>query len=315
MRSVALRWLVSGLALAFLVKAALTLAGEWGKSEVALELGWVLLSVLPALAASALQAEAFVALLRSLRPRASLGLTAYSLFFAAQLARYTPGKVGLPLVRVAGAERLGVSKSVMALATLFEVFAWIVMGVVVLAVPLAFHPAWPLALRPWVPPATLLCVVVGVTFFALLVFCPRESLPESLRARTAELGPGPLLSVRFPVLLLAQWLGWMAQGSLLALGLGASVEESLLLGAALIVATLAGFVSLLAPGGLGVRELVLAYLAAPLLGAKNAIAFGLLARAISLGVEVIAFGVTRLAVAGRGPSKGPETNQENGPRA
>ncbi len=45
-----------------------------------------------------------------------------------QLARYTPGKVGLPMVRIAGAAKLGVSAHLIAASVGLEVAAWIGVG-------------------------------------------------------------------------------------------------------------------------------------------------------------------------------------------
>lgn len=78
---------------------------------------------------------------------------------------------------------------------------------------------------------------------------------------------------------IAYWTIYAGSGMLLARGLGVTdFSTALLSGCVLVAAWLLGFVSLLTPGGIGVREGVMALLLTPLLGPAKAAVMPLVAR-------------------------------------
>jgi hypothetical protein len=101
--------LFMSIALVFVGYSAWDLAHRWQKTQVSLDLSWALLSVAPLGLGCLIQGRGWIALIERMTARRVPHGRALSLYMDSQLARYTPGMVGLPFVRMAGAERLGVS--------------------------------------------------------------------------------------------------------------------------------------------------------------------------------------------------------------
>ena len=101
--------LFMAIALLFVGYSAWDLAHRWQRSQVSLALPWALASVLPLGLGCLIQGRGWIALIERMTAQRVPHLPALSLYMDSQLARYTPGMVGLPFVRMAGAARLGVS--------------------------------------------------------------------------------------------------------------------------------------------------------------------------------------------------------------
>jgi uncharacterized membrane protein YbhN (UPF0104 family) len=89
------------------------------------------------------------------------------------------------------------------------------------------------------------------------------------------------------------WSGALLQGILLPLAVGASFAQAWPNVGVFLLAPIAGFLALVAPGGLGVREAVLSFALAPQLGPSKALTVALLARATFVVSEVISWGIAR----------------------
>ena len=236
------------------------------------------------------------------------------IWFLANLARYVPGNVwsvlgAVELARREGAQRRAAA-AVVALTQVLSVGVALLVGLPVLAAE------WARLGRP---------ALVGVAVAAavgLAVVAARRPLLALLRRRAPDLAlrdlvPPPRLAVQ---LVAGYALYWVVAG--LAFGVfAASVYRPAgahlpLLVAAYGAAYAAGFLSLLTPGGLGVREGVLVLVLAAVMPAGIAAVVAVLARVWMMVVELLG-SVVAQAVAGRPgpPTARPDTpaNQAAGP--
>jgi uncharacterized membrane protein YbhN (UPF0104 family) len=186
------------------------------------------------------------------------GIQAY---FVSQLGKYIPGKALVIVLRVALARTCGVRVSVAAITSLYETLTMMAAGALLGAI-----------LLPWLKSdqsdlgwkALILLGIAGVPILpgvfnrvaarAVKPFLPTDAAPMP-KLRTSTLLTG----------LVQGACGWFALGgSLLAL-IGAlrpelmpiSVTSWLVCTAYVAVSYVVGFIALVAPGGLGVREMIL----------------------------------------------------------
>ena len=218
-----------------------------------------------------------------------------------QLAKYVPGKVMTLVGKVYLAARAGVPESQATLGMFVEVTTLTITGLVV---GLAY------ALRVVSAPRLLL-IGVALLAGAVIVLHPRV-LPRAINGGLRLLRrPTTEFRYAWPTILpllgcyVGLWLLWGLGVWLLAAGLGLEAPVApVMTGNAL--AWVAGFLSFIFPGGLGVREYVLAQLltsAAP----GVAMSIALVSRAWLLGAEVAwALGAwaARLATRHRRPEEG-----------
>jgi hypothetical protein len=141
---------------------------------------------------------------------------------------------------------------------------------------LHLSPAW-----LWLALATFLVGLVA----ALLV--DRNRFPGFVLRLLHAQGSGPFVSLRMVWMQLISWLGWWLVGMLLPLAVGSSVRFAVNHASVFVIAPIVGFLALVAPGGLGVRETAISYALAPSLGASAALAAALLARGVALASELI----------------------------
>lgn len=261
-----------------------------------LELRWPLLLVVTATLAATnlMQAMAWVRLLDRMTHRALPAAPILRGFMAGQLARYIPsGKVALLVVRTAAIGDLGLSRRLVASSIGIEVLSWLTMGMLIGSAALFVTGNNAAGLGPFLSTWSLPLAIATVTAIVILVTIDRRSFPAwSLRAIRAE-GEGPLLTL--PVLgwQAVSWSGALLQGILLPLAVGASFAQAWPNVGVFLLAPIAGFLALVAPGGLGVREAVLSFALAPQLGASRALTVALLARATFVVSEVVSWGIAR----------------------
>jgi hypothetical protein len=211
----------------------------------------------------------------------------WRLFMGAQLGRYLPGK----LWQIAGAGLLarsyGVSAGAAAIATLVGVLIHHLVGGVLAL----------LALRRVAEDFSALGVVVVIAAAAGLVAVTSPLLPRSL-AWLARVTGRPELAATPPppartVLLVtpgyaAVWLVFAGVLCLVARGLFPSAPPLPFVDAVGVMsaAAVAGFVVLIAPSGLGVREAVIVALLGPTLGALVAGVVAVALRVVMTAVEL-----------------------------
>ncbi len=246
----------------------------------------VLLSVVALLVANFFQALAWMYLLERMAGKAVPVKPVMTIFMTGQLARYTPGKFGLPMVRIAGAERLGISARLIAASVGIEVAAWLAVGTLVGFIALLGNVNTAQDIlglsRAWIWSA-LLAVSLGL---AAAVSLDRNRFPKWMLKSFRTQGEGPLVSPRVIAMQLLAWLGWWLLGLLIPLSVGGSFKDAIEQAAVFILAPILGFLAMVAPGGLGVRETIISYALTPHVGASAAIAAAVLARAAALGSEI-----------------------------
>src|SRR5262245_35472255 len=229
------------------------------------------------------------------------------IWFLSNLARYVPGNVWSYVGAVELARREGATRrsalSVMALTQLLSVAVAVVVGLPVL-----------IAQRASLGKATLVggLVIAAGAIIAVAARKPVERLfakrYPSLTLR--DLIPPPALAVKLT-------LGYLVYWAITGLAFAAFVRSLYPIGAADVLtlvaaytaAYAAGFLSLLSPAGLGVREVVLVITLSSVLPTGPATAVAVGSRLWMLVVEVAGVGVAHLR-AGRGgpppPAAGPE---------
>ena len=215
------------------------------------------------------------------------------IWFLSNLARYVPGNVWSYVGAVELARREGVARrttlAVMALTQVLSVAVALLVGLPVLLAERARLGR----------PALLGMLTVALVSAAAVVF--RRRLLELARRRFPELEPGDLTPSASTVALLV--VGYAAYWLLTGLAFAVFVRslyplpaaEVPLAAAAYAAAYAAGFLSLLTPAGLGVREGVLVVALAPVLPAGPALVVALLSRLWMMLAELAGAGVAHLA--------------------
>jgi uncharacterized membrane protein YbhN (UPF0104 family) len=231
--------------------------------------GWLALSVLVILMSFASSVEAWRRILGSWSQHLRF-LVAARIWLLANLGRYIPGKVWSVAGLVVLAQRAGVAPwAAAASAVAIQAVAiGTAVAIVAAATPGAASPVR-LAAAALIAVATIAVLAWkrAATVVAGLVGIPQiQPLSLAAVAQSASFG----------------LLSWVAHGAafwLLARGLG--LPGSLPLGTAVGAFTLGyvlGLVALFAPGGVGVREVVLISLLTPAVGAGGAVAWSLASR-------------------------------------
>lgn len=276
-------------AAAFILIYARSLKNNWDSSKVSLNMGFALVSIVPIVIGAWIIAWGWKRLMERMAGRKMpLGLC-IALHVESQLARYTPGKVGMPLVRMSGAERIGVSPRVIGVSVFVEILSLLAVGGVVafatllttgnLAGQSAAH------LGGWSIP--ILCAFGLAT--VLLLAVDRRFIPASLRRFVDDGGKGPVVPMRLPLIHVAYWITWVAHGYLVSRAVGAAHTPALAGSGLFALAPIVGFLAIVTPGGLGVRELVLTAGLASAFGTAAAASAAVASRVLSLMGDVIAW--------------------------
>jgi uncharacterized membrane protein YbhN (UPF0104 family) len=215
------------------------------------------------------------------------------IWFLSNLARYVPGNVWSYVGAVELARREGVARpvtlAVMAFTQVLSVVVALLAGLPVL-----------LAERARLGRPALLGAVAVVLVAAAAAAFRRQLLPLA-RRRLPGLGSGDLVPAPGTVALLA--VGYAAYWAVTGLAFAALVAsahrlspgEVPLVVAAYAAAYAVGFLSLLTPAGLGVREGVLVVALSPVLPAGPALVVALVSRVWMMVAELAGAGVAQLA--------------------
>jgi glycosyltransferase 2 family protein len=266
--------------------SAWDLSRRWQKNSVSLDLRWALASIAPLALGCLLQGSGWVALIERMTARSVPRGPALSLYMDSQLARYTPGMVGLPFVRMAGAGRLGVSAVAVGSSVGLEMLSWTAMGGA-----LGFASLFALPTRSGLTAllgAWAIPIVLGFAASVLvLAFVDRARLPAFVVRVLKVSGVGPLVPLALPIAHLLYWATWAAHGFLLTRAFGAPAALALSTSGLYALATVGGFVALAAPAGVGVREAILSLSLAPALGSAPALGVAVASRAASLCADII----------------------------
>jgi glycosyltransferase 2 family protein len=316
------RWLTVAVLAVVAVFFAVTLATRW---QEVISLKWQLRPGVFALACVLLALSyALAACLWGLALRRAAGTPVRAgarIWFLSNLARYVPGNVWSYVGAVELARRDGVARAVT-----LAVMAY----TQVLSVGVALLAGLPVLLAERARlgrPALLGAVAVAVVAAVAAVF--RRQLLGLARRRLPGLGGGDLVPAPGTVALLA--VGYAAYWGVTGLafaGLVASLYrlspgDVPLVVAAYAAAYAVGFLSLLTPAGIGVREGVLVLALSPVLPAGPALVVALVSRVWMMVAELVGAGVAQLAAGRRGaeggavtpPAPGRPSDGRTGPRA
>jgi uncharacterized membrane protein YbhN (UPF0104 family) len=289
------RWVrpVLGLvAAAFVVATAWDLAVRWEDARVDVFPGLALVASIPLVASTVVQGIGWIALVERMAHKRTPRLGALSLYLASQLARYTPGKVGLPLVRMDGAPRIGLARGLVGVSVFVESLSWTATGLVFGFGLLAIVPSngetggflerfsWPL-------------VAISLAGALVVLTVDRARYPAPLRRIFAVDGHGPVVPIRLPAIQLGYWALVAVHGYLLSAALGAPPHAAASAMSFYVLASVAGFVVLAAPAGLGVREAALIAGLAPSIGAAAAVGAAVFSRVLWLVTELSTWILTR----------------------
>lgn len=281
------------LAFVFIVYAAFRLWTSWDGVSVRVQLGYVIGATVVAVAAMYVQLIAWRVLIHNLTGLKMQPLPSARLYLDSQMARYTPGKIGLPVVRMSGAQSVGVAPQVMGSALLVEIISWAATGSLLGASVLAFFPYTAEVTEKLSRGSLILSAGSAVGLLAALTL-DRRHYPSRLRSMLGASGSGPLIPWQLPGLHFFHFVLWIVSGALLCLSVGGDASQALMTGAVLCLAIVAGFVAFLAPAGAGVREAVVAAGLAPVLGTSTSVAVSILARIVSLVADVLLWGWFRV---------------------
>jgi glycosyltransferase 2 family protein len=226
------------------------------------------------------------------------GIVAIRAYLISHLGKYVPGKALVIVMRVGLMAPYGARPATAALATFYETLAMMAAGALVAVVGFALGPR-PIQRVPLgmsVGLAVLLLAVVAPSVF------PRVS--QLLTMPFPNVGPDALPRLSYRLLgtgLAWSWVGWVLLGlsqvavvrAVSPTGVAPGIWPVVTAGVAL--ATVAGFVVAVLPGGLGVREGVLMATLAPAVGEDTAVVAALALRLVWVAAEVVAGGVLAVA--------------------
>lgn len=294
---------------ASVLAVAVDLTRRFDAANVSLRAPWMAASLLPAAVAVLIQAVAWRSLVFRLSGVLLRWADVATVYLDAQMARYTPGKVGLLAVRVASSSRLGVSPRLMVGSLFIELLSWTGVGILVgLTCVTLTSLALPAQPTTWSWNGLDLRMLGGLLALAallgLLLVCllPRRRYPTWLQRLLAvsdadlegtSLQSQPLVPLALPLWHAVHWSAWVLAGAALCLGLGASWAAAGFAGGVLCLAIVLGFLAIVAPAGAGVREVVISVGAAPVLGPSSALVLGLTARVVSLVADVACWAIVR----------------------
>ncbi len=277
----------------FVLMTALDLAQRWESRRIQVDFVALALSLLPVLVGAVLQGLAWILLVERMAQHGTPRGRALRLYFESQLARYTPGKVGLPLVRMEGAPSLTVTRRLVGLSVLIEMLSWTATGAIVGFFLLSITGAPTEGVAGIAGRLATPLLVASLLLAVLLIAVDRRRAPERVRSALGLEGQGPLAPARLPLLQLVYWATWAIHGYFLARALGATHAGALGTTGFSPLANVLGFAALAAPAGVGVREAVLLAGLSPVLGGPGAVGAAVLSRVVSLVSDLATWAVAR----------------------
>lgn len=276
-----LRWIIFLTILIFFVRALIVGWAEINISEVDVVFPLLGLGLIFSTSYLLSQSRVWTSLLRKFGSSATWVDSAW-LFCVSQLGKYIPGKIWIVAMRVSDREKLGVERKT-AMAALATEHVYILSSGVIFYLITLF--------QPW-------ALVAAFLYFLLLLFTPgifirtgntllkwagREPVKIKLSALTTLLYTTVYLFT-WLILSMAVWLSCRAVAPI-----PFSTFPSL--GGAYALSFVIGFVTLFAPGGLGVREGTFVFLTATILPSTAAIYASVLIRLLYSLAEILSIAI------------------------
>lgn len=248
--------------------------------RLALGPGWILLSALVVFLTYAIQVQSWRRVLAGWAQHLPYTRAA-RIWLVVNLGRYIPGKVWSVAGLVVLAQRAGVERW----AAAASAFAMQALGVGTAAALVA--AATPAATSPL---RLVVALAAAIATIGLLAWERTASSLARLIGSAAPVRPLPLAAVAESAgLSLLSWGTYGVAFWLLARGLGLPSALPLATAAgAFALGYILGLLALFAPGGVGVREVVLVGLLTPALGASGAVALSVASRILLTVTEVLA---------------------------
>lgn len=296
--------------LAFVAWTAWDLGQRWQQSPpVTPHAGWLVAAVLPIAGVSLAQGLGWLSLMQRMVGRALPAVPALELFLASMLGRYAPAKVGMPAILMSRAKQLELTPALMGSSMLLIVLVYTILGagIGIGSLSLMAGPMPPQldALRSGLSVLALVGMAAGVV---VLLVVDRRRYPAGVLRKLGIEGEGPLVGLGLVSWYTGVWLCWWAHGALLVLAVGGSGADAVGGAGLFVLAPVLGFLALVAPGGLGVREAVLAGGLSAAVGPGPAVVAALLSRIISLSVDV-AMWLGFRAARGRALTSAPDADR------
>lgn len=297
-----LKWTIFAVVLAFIGQRAVVMWREAPPTDVKLHYGWLLLAGLLYLVAWLPSVWFWKVMLEGLGHPVPWR-DAIRAYYIGHLGKYVPGKAMVLVLRASLLRPAGCPPGLAALTATYETLVMMAAGAMIAVALAPFAagdsfwsktPAWLHFVRDWgwVSSLAVILLTVATTPFSSALFT-RIGRAMSARSQT-DFAPG--IPTRMVVCGLAVIsLGWLVQGASLGCVIqGVSAEPVALSDfplwlLATSLATFGGFVILVAPGGLGVREFLLAelLLSQPGMHAGTALLVAGLARLVGFVAELV----------------------------
>jgi glycosyltransferase 2 family protein len=211
-----------------------------------------------------------------------------------QIGKYVPGNIAQYLGRAAMTMKTGVSAKTVGMALITETVATVIGGILAVAILILLSPDLAEVVSKLLPQgAHVVWLVVAVAAF-LLVLIGARFLSNSNAIWTKW--PKVRLSGLMAAILLYT-LSFLLLGASLNLVIGVVSSSVVPLSLTVLVfaaAWIAGLATPGAPGGLGIRETVIALGLAPVIGGGAGLSVALLHRGVSVFGDVISFGLGML---------------------
>lgn len=234
-------------------------------------------------------------------------------YLVSHLGKYVPGKAMVVVMRAGLSMPFGARGATAAIATFYETLVMMASGGLVAAAGFGAAtgsgqvsldvPGWGPVDLPMYRLASLAGLALGLAFLAVVAPPIFSRLARFISLPIPGVGPDAMPGLSSGLLstgVLATSIGWVLLGAS-QLAVICAMERhgvpSTLMAAAPVViasvalATVAGFVVAVMPGGLGVREGVLMSALAPALGADRAVVAALVLRLVWVAAEVLAAAV------------------------
>lgn len=283
-----LRPVMGLLAAVFVGVAIWDLKRRWQPGEVHVDYWLAALSMLPLAAGCIFLGLGWVWLMSRMSGVKIPVFPAMAIHLESQAARYTPGKVGLPLVRMLGAERLGTTSRIAASSVFIEVLCFVATGGVSGFLVLLATGGMLSRITEVLGVIGLVVLLGFVVALALLMLVDRRVIPQKARDLLQIDGTGPLVPFGLPFIHAGYWFTWAVHGYLTSRAVHAPTDVSWGSMGFYVLAPVMGFLALAAPGGLGVREAVVSIALSSAIGPAAALYAALLSRGTSVIVD---FGV------------------------
>ncbi|WP_017618780.1 lysylphosphatidylglycerol synthase domain-containing protein [Nocardiopsis gilva] len=302
------RWVRLIIVLIVLGCAGYALVARWDEAEEALRAlspAFVAASVAAALTGLGAQMMAWRAILADLGSPLPVRATARAMFVG-QLGKYLPGSVWAFVAQVELAKDRDVARQRGITATVLAVAVTLTVNLAVAAATLPFASEeaahrwwWVLACAPFLLAALHPRVVTWVIHTALRLVRRSRDVPDAELERVS--GRGMAVAVGWSV------LAWVPLGAhIWVLVLGAGGQQAAALPAAVGAYALAwtlGILFVIAPAGIGVRELVLVVALSPVLSPGSALVVAALSRLVMTAADILWAGAALAFTRSAAPSR------------